>query len=147
MKKYIAVLGLTGLLAGAALGFAGLATAAREDETPGSVNDPLVTKSFVEEYVREYFNQAGSPAGPASRGWALSELEPGEEFTGNAGMELIVRSGRAVVVDPTGSGISDLTDGKNVLAGQVAQNNHLLLIPRADGRGVKAEKPTVIMYR
>lgn len=129
--------------AAAALGFSGLAGAASE---PGSTDDPLVTRSFVEKYVRDSMEKL-IPSGGGSLEWSVAELKADEEFIGKAGTEFIVRGGQAVVVDPSGSGIPDLTTGKNVLAGQVAENNHLFSIPRADGRGIKAVKQTIIMYR
>jgi len=129
--------------AAAVLGFSSLAGAASE---PGSTGDPLVTRSFVEQYVRDSMERL-MPSGGGSLEWSVAELKADEEFIGKGGTEFIVRGGQAVVVDPSGGGIPDLTAGKNVLAGQVAESNHLFSIPRADGRGIKAVKPTVIMYR
>lgn len=129
--------------AAAVLGFSSLAGA---DSSPGSTGDPLVTRSFVEKYVQNYVDKL-MPSGGASLEWSVAELNEGEEFIGKAGTEFIVRGGQAVVVDPSGSGIPDLTAGKNVLASQVAENNHLFSIPRTDGRGIKAVKQTIIMYR
>jgi len=129
----------------AVVGYAGLASAL-DGGNPGSVNDPLVTRSFVEKYVNEVFRDIG-PSGGASFEWEIAELEPGEEFIGTAGTEFIVRSGAAVVVDPSGSGILDLTAGANLTTGKLAEKNHLFSIPRADGRGIQAQKPTIILFR
>ncbi|WP_027364687.1 hypothetical protein [Desulfotruncus alcoholivorax] len=134
------------LLALCIAGYAGLASAG-EDGSPGSVNDPLVTKSFVVKYVQESLAQLGQVKGGGSLEWSTSALEPGQQFIGKSGTEFIVRSGEAVVVDPSGSGIVDLTAGKNVSAGMTAEKNHLFTIPREDGRGVTAVKQTIIMYR
>lgn len=128
------------------VGYSGFA-AARTANDPGSVDDPLVTRSFVETYVQKYMESAPAAGGTASLEWGVAELETGQEFIGKSGTEFIVRSGSAVVVDPSGSGIVDLTAGKNVLAGQTAVNNHLFTIPKTDGRGINAQKPTIIMYR
>ncbi len=133
------------LVAAAMIGYAGLAAADSRD--PGSISDPLVTKSFVEKYVQEYINNLVPQGGSGSLVWTVVNLEAGQEFIGKAGTEIIVRSGSAVVVDPSSGGIPDLTDGKNVMAGQVVANNHLLSVPRSDGRGIQAQKPATIMYR
>ncbi|TYO93259.1 hypothetical protein [Desulfallas thermosapovorans] len=133
------------LMAAVITGYAGLAAADGGD--PGSAGDPLVTRSFVERYVQEYIAGLGLSGGSASLEWVVAELETGQEFIGKAGTEIIVRSGSAVVVDPSGGGIPDLTAGKNVMAGQVVENNHLFSLPKSDGRGIKAQKPTIIMYR
>ena len=136
------------LLALCIAGYAGLALAG-EGGSPGSVNDPLVTKSFVVKYVQDSLAQLAQDkgGGGGSLEWGTSALEPGQQFIGKSGTEFIVRSGEAVVVDPSGSGIVDLTAGSNVSAGKTAEKNHLFTIPRADGRGVTAVKPTIIMYR
>ena len=120
---------------------------ADENGSPGSVTDPLITKSFVIKYVQDSLAQLGQAKGGGSLEWSTSALAPGQEFIGKSGTEFIVRSGEAVVVDPSGSGIVDLTAGKNVIAGITAESNHLFTIPRDDGRGVTAIKQTTIMYR
>ncbi len=137
--KSKAVMILMLFMAFAIIGYTGLAIAGSSD--PGSAGDPLVTKSYVEKYVQEYIGS------PGSLEWSVQDLEAGQEFIGKAGTEIIVRSGSAVVVDPSGGGIPDLTDGKNVMAGQAVENNHLLSVPRSDGRGIRAQKATIIMYR
>jgi len=146
--KTKAVLAALVLMAAAVIGYAGLAAASSND--PGTVGDPLVTRSFVEKYVVDYMSNLGAldgSSGGGSLAWTVKELKAGEEFIGKAGTEIIVRAGSAVVVDPSGGGVPDLTDGVNVMAGEVVAFNHLLSLPRADGRGVHAVKPTIIMYR
>ncbi|MGQ9824707.1 MAG: hypothetical protein ACUVSK_06890, partial [Desulfotomaculales bacterium] len=110
---------------------------------PGSVQDPLVTKSCVENYVREMLGSAAS----GDFQWRIKNIPAGQVFLGGAGTEFIVRTGSARVVDPTGNGIPDLTAGANVDDGSAAALNHLFLIPRADGRGIRAQSPVIIMYR
>lgn len=98
---------------------------------PGGSNDPLVTQSYVDQYVQ----------------WQIDELKTGQTLKAQAGTELIVRRGQAVIVDPTGNGIPDITAGADIRAGAPAPVNHHLLVPRDDGRGVKAQSPVVLMYR
>jgi len=106
---------------------------------PGSADDPLVTRSFVEDYVQKH---AGG-----GLTWEIAELKAGQVFAGKAGTEFILRSGRATVVDPTGSGIPDLTTGANLTNGSSVPANHLCLVPRADGRGLKATTAVIVMHR
>lgn len=119
-----------------------LAVAAGQDE-PGSRSDPLVTKSFVEKYVKEVLG----PTASAELQWQVKNLATGQEFTGGAGTEFIVRTGQAIIIDPKGSGIPDLTAGTNVTNDQSVTRNHLYIIPRPDGRGIRAQSPVIIMYR
>lgn len=101
------------------------------ESDPGGSGDPLVTQSYVDQYVQ----------------WKVVELETGRVLKGHAGTEIIVRRGQAVVIDPVGNGIPDITSGADIIAGSAVPNNHLLVIPREDGRAVGAKSPVVIMYR
>lgn len=146
-KKKLLVIGLVGLMAVAALGISGLASAGHGD--PGSSSDPLVTRSYVDKLVQQKFEEFTDTfqAGGGGLKWQVKTLQPGETFIGSAGTEFILRGGAAVVVDPTGSGIPDITSGTNYIADQSIPANHLFTVPRSDGRGVKATKQAIIMYR
>lgn len=143
-RKILTVLLLVAAVAGA--GYAGLAIAADSGE-PGGRLDPLVTKSFVEQYVAKYVKEALNTAGSGDFQWRIKTVAAGQVFTGGAGTEFIVRSGNAVIVDPVGSGIPDLTAGTNGANGHPAARDHLFLVPRADGRGIRAQSAVIIMYR
>ena len=101
------------------------------DSDPGGSGDPLVTQSYVDQYVQ----------------WEVAELERGQVLKGYAGTEIIVRRGKAVVIDPVGNGIPDLTAGVDIFTGSTVPNNHLLVIPREDGRAVGAQSAVTLMYR
>ena len=139
-KIFLAVLLV--LTSAALVGYVKLAGAADQGE-PGSRLDPLVTKSFVEKYVKEVLGTAGS----SGLQWQVKTLPAGQQFIGASGTELIVRTGNAAVVDPTGSGIPDVTAGTNIVNGRTVDRNHLLIIPRPDGRGIRAQSTVIIMYR
>ncbi|MGC7846374.1 hypothetical protein ACP3TJ_04800 [Desulforudis sp. 1088] len=134
------VLAVIGIIAGGCL-FLGGYKAAAALSGPGSAQDPLVTKSFVEEYVNKLLGQQGGGGG-----WRIDNVAPGQTVEARGGTELIVRAGKATVSDPSRSGIADLTSGTNLAAGQAVTANHLLLVPK-DGRGLKASTAVVVMYR
>ena len=50
--------------------------------------------------------------------------------------EIILRSGKAIALCPGANGISDLTAGADLADGTEISANHLLLVPRNDGRGI-----------
>ncbi|MGQ9556733.1 MAG: hypothetical protein ACUVTU_02090 [Desulfurispora sp.] len=138
---------------------------------PGGAEDPLVTRSYVLQQVdmlkeqivllrrdldqnkqsieqlQQKVEQPGAGgSGPAA--WQIVELEKGQRLLGGAGCELVLRGGTATVLDPTGNGLSDLTAGTDPKNGSPVPRNHLLLVPRDDGRGLKATASKVwIMYR
>lgn len=61
-------------------------------------------------------------------------LKAGQSIVGNC--ELILRSGTAVALCPGANGLSDLTAGADIPGGTEISANHLLLVPRDDGRGM-----------
>jgi len=66
------------------------------------------------------------------------ELKAGKKIFIGASAEIILRSGTATVISGKYGGLSDLTSGgKDLVTGQAAPLNHLLLASRDDGRGFR----------
>lgn len=119
------------LLAGIVLGWVGKGLAAGEPVLPGSEQDPLVSRSYVDAKLR----------------MNVVEVPAGKQIIGSSGTEIIVRAGSATVIDSPLGGLADVTGGKDLKRGDQAPPNHLLVVPRDDGRGVEAVTPLVIMVR
>lgn len=98
---------------------------------PGSDADPLVSLSYVEHQVK----------------LNVIELAPGQRLEAEGGTQIILRSGRATAVASPQGGVSDLTAGRDLGQGQRVSLNHLLLVPRTDGRGIVAETGVFVMVR
>lgn len=139
MKRLMIIITIAALMVGA---FAGMLYANNAD--PGSSADPLVTRSFVVKYVND---KLGSGTGEGAGQWQIEEIKAGGIFLGGTGTEVLVRTGQAVCVDPTTTGIPNLTTGANIFNGQSIPRNNLILVPRQDGRGLKANTDVIIMYR
>ncbi|MBQ6684601.1 MAG: hypothetical protein IJM99_00685 [Firmicutes bacterium] len=141
--------------------------------TPGSEDDPIVTRSYVEKAIQELEDlfeelfetqedelkelkkdvealknseddtttdgdqDAESTPAPVSTGWQVVQVPAQTTVVGETGTEMILRSGSATAVDNGKNGISDLTAGKDLRMGNAITQNHLLLIPGSDGRGIK----------
>ncbi len=73
-------------------------------------------------------------APPVSLAYEVICLKAGQSVVGNC--ELILRSGTAVALCPGANGISDLTAGADLMGGSAISANHMLLVPRDDGRGL-----------
>jgi hypothetical protein len=58
---------------------------------------------------------------------------------------MILRSGIASAVDSGMGGLADVTAGKDIRHGENISQNHLLIVPRDDGRGVRAENNNVVL--
>ena len=108
---------------------------------PGSADDPLVTKSYVDQVVaelvrRELANFGGSGGGETALD--VVTVPPGYRLMVAGGGEIVVRSGKASAYSADANGLSDLTEGKDIAPGQPVPANHLILFPR-DGRGIQAD--------
>ncbi|QHW32579.1 hypothetical protein GZH47_18340 [Paenibacillus rhizovicinus] len=107
--------------------------------TPGSINDPVVTKSYIDQQVADLVKaEVGKQSGgQADQGQQVEvvTVPVGKFLIADDGAEFIVRAGKAVVYSADSNGISDLTDGVDITNGKPVPNNHFILFPRG-GRGV-----------
>ena len=131
-KLYTILLSVTVLIA---------ATAAVGAETyePGSENDPVVTKSYVDSKIAAISSDG--------EGSVFQPVDAGDKLIGGEGTEIILRSGEAKAITNGTNGISDLTSGKDLSQGAAISQNHLLLVPRADGRGISAVTGTWVLIK
>lgn len=108
---------------------------------PGSAEDPIVTKSYVDSKIAEVLDkisESGSGTGTGSgEAFTPVKIDSGKKLIGGEGTELILRSGKAKAVAQQ-DGLSDVTVGQDIGAGKEISKNHLLLVPRDDGRGIEA---------
>lgn len=108
--------------------------------TPGSVDDPLVTKSYVDRRINELLGlelPTPVPSTGTFSGQALTviQLFEGQTLYADAGTEIIVRTGKTVAVSSDENGIPDVTAGRDIRPGELIDTNHLLVFPR-EGRGI-----------
>lgn len=129
----------------------------------GSSDDPLVTYSYIngtfktalaeeikkqlgEDFAKQIkediLKELGQSGTASSADFTVEHLTAGQSLRAEGPCELILRSGEAAVFVESeenisaGVGLSDCTDGGEVLNGQAVPRRHLLIIPRGDGRGV-----------
>ena len=122
--------------------FAVTAAASAATDAPGSEGDPVVTKGYVDSQI------AGIKGGSGASGtFVVVEVKAGQRLLGGSGTEIILRSGEATAIDNGANGISDVTDGKDLMTGHVVGLNHLLLVPKDDGRGIHAITDLFVMVR
>ncbi|HLO03628.1 MAG TPA: hypothetical protein VK191_11000 [Symbiobacteriaceae bacterium] len=115
-----------------------LGQVAAETGDPGSAADPLVSKSYVDQQVKALADQTS---------FQVVNLPKGATLVGESGTEIVMRAGQvAVVASPLG-GLLDVTGGRDLPQGIAAEANHLLVVPRADGRGVRANMDSVLMVK
>lgn len=149
MKRSYKIIGIACLLAGAFFLQTIPNVADGEPVAPGSVNDPVITKSYLEQELQKI--KQGTSATPTatpkpepdknqtqSAELKVLELKPGQTLYAAAGTELIVRTGKTVAVSSDENGIPDVTSGTDIAPNAAIANNHLLIFPR-EGRGIKPD--------
>lgn len=159
INKKIAVFGtVTALIVAGTIYSVGAAS----NVDPGSSADPIVTKSYVDESIANLLGILNTS--PSSTGTAISEqrivdnvmakledlgtvsagggltFEPvqatqGQIVVGKEGAEIILRSGTAISYCTGVDGIIDTSTGTEYFNGTELEKNHLIIVPRADGRG------------
>ncbi len=120
-------------------GWLGTGFTAGEPTLPGGEQDPLVSRSYVEERLLQEIESKTK--------MVVVEVPAGRKLIGYAGTEIIVRGGQATAFDTPQGGLSDVTGGTDLRMGDAAPANHLLIVPRDDGRGILAVTPLFVMVR
>ncbi len=106
---------------------------------PGSSEDPLISKSYVDSTLVPYINKASS--------FSVLTLSNGQILIGEAGCEIILRMGSATIIATEKGGLCDTTLGGDWPNGSPAPANHNLIVPVSDGRGIKADTDIIIMVK
>ncbi|MDB5052759.1 MAG: hypothetical protein JWM44_809 [Bacilli bacterium] len=134
------------VISGLIITFTVYKTSADSALTPGSVDDPMVSKSYVDQQIASQVTAqvaaqtAKIPVGTSggSAGLTVVQLRPGQFLMAGAGSEFIVRTGYVLAVSNDTNGIPDITAGKDILAKTAISLNHLLIFPN-DKRGIQAD--------
>lgn len=130
---------------------------------PGDSNDPIVVLSYLNDRIKALISDykldelenlqkrvdglAGGGAGGSSAALEVVEIHTGEKLIAGAGTELILRGGKAFVIGSELGGISNVTAGKDFVSGMEFVANHLMIVPRDDGRGAYTNDYAIFMVR
>ena len=98
---------------------------------PGSKDDPLITRSYLDNL----------------HSWQLTNLQEGQTISLDLGVMLVLTAGKAQVVGNGKAGLIDLTDGRELKDGERLPANHLLLSPASDRRGLRATSSATLLTR
>ncbi len=147
--------------------------------SPGSSNDPVVSKSYVDELIGDILgkilglektyselktqvdtieqaivegvssdnqtnnndninNNTNNEVTEVVSNYTFKpiELSNNQLLLCGEGTELILRSGSAVGYTEVANGLTDVTDGNEIMNNDEVPANHVLIIPRADNRGI-----------
>lgn len=93
---------------------------------------------IAEDVIRQLDQRAAPEPPPVASAHTPVFLYSGQTIIGGEGTEIILRSGNAIAWLFGPNGISDVTAGVDIHGNAPISHNHLLIIPRADGRGIRA---------
>jgi len=80
--------------------------------------------------------------------WQVIQVDAGVAIYATDTSEIVLRSGTAKAIgNKYDEGLSDVTSGVDIKDGTKLITNHLIIIPRGDGRGVIAITNCYIMYK
>jgi hypothetical protein len=131
---------------------------------PGDSNDPIVVLSYLNDRFKALINdyklnelgnlqkkvdelaKAGTSGG-STAALEVVEIRAGDKLIAGAGTELILRGGKAFVIGSEMGGIANVTAGKDFVSGMEFVSNHLMIVPRADGRGAYTNDYAIFMVR
>ncbi|HNZ83101.1 MAG TPA: hypothetical protein PLX37_06925 [Sedimentibacter sp.] len=130
---------------------------------PGDSNDPIVVLSYLNDRIKALVSDykldelenlkkkvddlTVGGTGGSSAALQIVEIRAGERLVAGAGTELILRGGKAFVIGSELGGISDVTVGKDFVSGMEFVSNHLMIVPRGDGRGAYTNDYAIFMVR
>lgn len=114
---------------------------------PGTENDPVVSKSYVDNKIEELLKTLES-GGTINTGSATSadmskfkyvpvHVGVGQQLIGGEGTEIILRVGRSFAVVSGTESLVDVTTGTEMNDKAEIKKNHIIIVPRNDGRGVR----------
>lgn len=123
---------------------------------PGGNDDPLISQSYIEnvlmpsikQYVESRIAEVNSGTGSGTAdAFTVVEVKRDQQLICAAGTELILRMGSATIIATEKGGLADTTAGFDLANGVAMPANHLLIVPVADGRGIKATSDTLVMVK
>ena len=127
--------------------------------TPAGENDPLISKSYIDNVVMPqiyaYIDGAIAKISNITPGTTKSQTESfevvsvkaGEKIIADAGCEMILRQGKASIIATAKGGLANVTDGADLANGVSMPSNCLLIVPVSDGRGLSAETDLLVMIK
>lgn len=131
---------------------------------PGDTNDPIVVLSYLNDRIKALINDyklddiedlqkkvdnlaSSTGSGGSFAALEVVEIKAGEKIIAGAGTELILRGGKAFIIGSELGGITNVTAGKDFVSGMEFVANHLMIVPRGDGRGAYTNDYAIFMVR
>lgn len=124
---------------------------------PGTAGDPVVSQSYVDSKVNDLTNQINAlkqqiPQGTSGQPQAakfqvIGPVAAGKKIIAGESTEIVLRGGSATAISSQYGGVADLITGTDLQTGTKVPLNHLLLVPRDDGRGITITSEAWVLIR
>ncbi|QUI24983.1 hypothetical protein HZI73_23005 [Vallitalea pronyensis] len=105
---------------------------------------------YIATHLDDQHNGSNDNTGDdhAANEFVVIEANPGSKIICGASTELILRAGKGKIIsNDAGNGLADVTAGIDLSMGVFAPKNHLLIVPRDDGRGLEVVEKSFIMVK
>lgn len=128
------------LICGAGLFKAGMTVGAAGEAKPGSVNDPLITKSYLDSYISNL-----DVSNDVNAGYTKVVLSKGKTIVGYEGTEILLYSGSANAYAKSAE-LVNITMGESVKDGMTLGKYCVYLCPDNDA-GMTAQSDVVVFVK
>ena len=122
-----------------------------------TTDDPIISLSYLEKVfmpqIVQYIDQRFSAFSPnnntsqTAESYQVLSVPQGKSVICDAGTELILRAGNAQIIATIKGGIANVTNGTDLKNGASMPQNHHLIVPVDDGRGILAQSDCIIMIK
>lgn len=130
---------------------------------PGSKEDPVVTKSYVDKLIldnnmylenkinkiniddNKNIDQQINNSLKEDDEFKIVSVSKGKSIIFTKSTQFILRGGVAKIIDSEEGGILDITQGKDLRKDWQVPANHMLLVPRSDNRGAYCEQDSIFI--
>jgi hypothetical protein len=114
---------------------------------PGSDTDPIVTQSYVDAKINSLAAKLNEITGNSGSKYEVVSISAGKQLIAGGSTEIVLRQGKATAIASATGGLSDVTLGGDWQTGFNIPANHLLIVPKDDGRGLTAVTDIKILIR
>jgi hypothetical protein len=125
---------------------------------PGSDQDPLVSKSYVDSLIEKYNNEINTLKAEIDKlktesnqsvanGFETVSIKANQKVMTGKGSEIIFKTGKATVVKGKNGALTDINLAKDLSTGSQIALNHLIISSQNDGRGFKTSTQCWVLIK
>ena len=117
------------------------------DTVAGTDSDPLITLSYLEMRLENLDQNTEGECSISNPLYEVLKVDSEKILLLGGSTEIILRSGQARAFVSDKGGLADITSGNDIGMDENIPQNHLLICPLDDGRGLIFESESWIMIK